>query len=164
MSQISTWVSNQGGAPAILENTIANRPTFGIVGRLFVSTDTFTIYRDTGISWVIIGSSAGGTITGSGVINEVALWNGTSSITGDNELYYDSTNNYFGIGTNTPGTNLDVHGTNNVLVQLNSTTTGNSLVSLQNQGTAKWRIGNNYNAGNNDFIITDVLILLIEFH
>jgi hypothetical protein len=44
-------VLNQFGSPSINSNTLANRPTFGQPGRLFVSTDTLAIYRDTGSAW-----------------------------------------------------------------------------------------------------------------
>jgi hypothetical protein len=44
-------VLNQLGSPSINSNTYANRPTFGQVGRLFVSTDTLAIFRDTGTAW-----------------------------------------------------------------------------------------------------------------
>jgi hypothetical protein len=44
-------VLNQFGSPSINSNTFANRPAFGQPGRLFVSTDTLAIFRDTGTSW-----------------------------------------------------------------------------------------------------------------
>jgi hypothetical protein len=44
-------VLNQFGSPSINSNTLANRPTFGQPGRLFVSTDTLAIFRDTGTAW-----------------------------------------------------------------------------------------------------------------
>jgi len=44
-------VLNQFGSPSINSNTFANRPAFGQAGRLFVSTDTLAIFRDTGTAW-----------------------------------------------------------------------------------------------------------------
>lgn len=44
-------VLNQFGSPSLNSNTLANRPTFGQEGRLYVSTDTLEIYRDTGNAW-----------------------------------------------------------------------------------------------------------------
>jgi hypothetical protein len=35
-------------------DTFANRPAFGIVGRIFISIDTAAIYRDTGTAWDLI--------------------------------------------------------------------------------------------------------------
>ncbi len=51
-------VLNQLGSPALYSDIFANRPAFGYTGRLFISTDTNEIYRDTGTSWVLI--SGGG--------------------------------------------------------------------------------------------------------
>jgi len=44
-------VLNQFGSPSINSNTLVNRPAFGQPGRLFVSTDTLAIFRDTGTAW-----------------------------------------------------------------------------------------------------------------
>jgi hypothetical protein len=96
--------------------------------------------------------------TGSGAVNQVAYWNGTNAITGDNELYYDSTNNYLGVGTNAPGAAIDAHSAVNVIQQLNQTVaTNNSLLAFQNAGAGLWRIGNFYNTGANDFGVYDVV-------
>jgi hypothetical protein len=54
-------VLNQFGSPSINSNTLANRPAFGQPGRLFVSTDTLAIFRDTGTAWVNL-TAGGGTI------------------------------------------------------------------------------------------------------
>lgn len=58
--EIHNQVTNQNGSPAIYSDVIANRPIPGIPGRLFVSTDTLVIYRDTGSVWVLIGGGGGG--------------------------------------------------------------------------------------------------------
>jgi hypothetical protein len=100
-------ILNQKGTPMFNSDTFANRPAFGIVGRIFISTDTKEFYRDTGTSWELIGGPGSGTITGSGAATQVAFWNGASTITGSNNLFWDSTNNYLGINTNTPTTALD---------------------------------------------------------
>jgi hypothetical protein len=44
-------VLNQFGSPSLNSNTIANRPAAGQRGRLFISTDTLAIFRDTGTAW-----------------------------------------------------------------------------------------------------------------
>ena len=41
-------ILNQLGSPSINSNTLANRPAAGQTGRLFVSIDTFALYRDNG--------------------------------------------------------------------------------------------------------------------
>ena len=60
--------------------------------------------------------------------------------------------------TNTPGASLDVHSATSSIAQFNQTTaTNNSLLVLQNSGSALWRLGNYYNSGANDFGIFDVI-------
>lgn len=95
-------------------------------------------------------------VTGTGTATQVAFWGSSSSISGSNNLFWDSTNNRLGINTNIPGTALDVHGTN-VIVQLNGTGTSNSRVSFQNAGNGKWQLGNIYSSGSNYFSIYDVV-------
>jgi hypothetical protein len=139
-------------------DTFANRPTFGIVGRIFISTDTKEFFRDTGTSWELIGGPGSGTITGSGAATQVAFWNGASTITGSNNLFWDSTNNYLGISTNTPTTALDVHHSTNSGAIFNQTTgTNNNTINFQTSGSGRWRIGNFYTAGADDFGIFDVV-------
>jgi hypothetical protein len=91
-------VLNQKGAPAIFEDTFANRPTAGYTGRIFISTDTFVIQRDNGTGW----DSLGGGVTGTGAAGQVTLWTGASAVSGDNNLFWDNTNKRLGIGINTP--------------------------------------------------------------
>jgi hypothetical protein len=139
-------------------DTFANRPAFGIVGRIFISTDTKEFFRDTGTSWELIGGPGSGTITGSGAATQVAFWNSASTITGSNNLFWDSTNNYLGISTNTPTTALDVHHSTNSGAIFNQTTgTNNNTINFQTTGAGRWRIGNFYTAGADDFGIFDVV-------
>ena len=155
MSNISVDydVLNQRGSPAWFTDTFANIPTAGFVGRMFISTDTFAFYRDTGTGWDLIGGPGTGTITGSGVTGQVSFFNGTQVLAGNNNLFWDNTNSRLGINTTTPGQPLDIHSTGNTLIQLNNTTTANSNISFQNQNVAKWRVGNVYNGGANSFDI-----------
>jgi hypothetical protein len=44
-------VVDAGSTPSIQTGTETNRPTAGTTGRLFVASDTQTIYRDTGTTW-----------------------------------------------------------------------------------------------------------------
>jgi hypothetical protein len=151
-------ILNQKGTPMFNSDTFANRPAFGIVGRIFISTDTKEFYRDTGTSWELIGGPGSGTITGSGAATQVAFWNGASTITGSNNLFWDSTNNYLGISTNTPTTALDVHHSTNSGAIFNQTTaTNNNTINFQTSGSGRWRIGNFYTAGADDFGIFDVV-------
>jgi hypothetical protein len=58
--QYNNNVLDQGFTPVLLADTIANRPPAGLLGRIFISTDTHVFYRDYGTSWVMIGGSGGG--------------------------------------------------------------------------------------------------------
>lgn len=72
-------ILNQKGTPMFNSDIFANRPAFGIVGRIFISTDTAQIYRDTGTAWDLIadgGSSStniynsNGTLSGNRVLSD----------------------------------------------------------------------------------------------
>lgn len=156
-------VLNQKGSPAWFSDTFANIPTFGYKGRMFISIDTFAFYRDTGTGWDLIGGPGIGTLTGSGTTGQVSFFNGTQVLTGNNNLFWDNTNSRLGINTATPGQALDVHSTANTLVQLNNTTTADSVIAFQNQNVTKWKIGNLYNAGANSFDITNPNLAITPF-
>ena len=49
-------IANAGGTPSIMAGTQASRPAAGVVGRIFIATDTQRIYRDTGSAWVLVGA------------------------------------------------------------------------------------------------------------
>jgi hypothetical protein len=148
-------VLNQKGSPAWYSDTFANIPTPGYKGRMFISIDTFAFYRDNGTGWDLVGGPGTGTITGAGVSGQVTYFIGTDTIGGNNNLFYDITNSRLGIGTAIPGAPLDIHSTGTA-AQFNGTGVNNSFVLFQNAGTSKWRIGNLYNSGANDYQIFDV--------
>ena len=54
----STAVTNAGTTPSIQSGTYASLPAAGTAGRLYVSTDYTTIWRDTGAAWVEVGKGA----------------------------------------------------------------------------------------------------------
>jgi hypothetical protein len=158
MPQIDLSILNQRQTPAFYADVLANRPAAGFIGRIFVSTNTFEFYRDNGTGWDLIGGPGAGTITGSGAAGQVSFWNGASTITGNNDLFWDNVNGHLGIGTNVPGTALQIDHDQNQFIRLNQTTaTNDTKIAFQNSGVALWRIGNSYNAGANDFGIYDVV-------
>lgn len=238
MPNINLSILNQKATPSFYADTLANRPAPSFVGRVFISTDTYDLYRDTGTSWDLLSPSAaagvtgtgvsgqlalwngttsitgdtgllynatdnsltadkfvkaggtsaqilaadgsnitagtgisitGGTIsatatgiTGSGVVNQVAFWSGTSAITGENNLWWDSVNNHLGINTNTPGTALDIHDNANTILQLNQTiSTNQTRIAFQVGSVTKWRSG--VINTNNQFFIEDVVGGLFPF-
>jgi len=146
-------ILNQLGSPAINSNTFANRPAAGQTGRLFVSIDTFEIYRDNGTTWDLIGGPGSSTITGTGTATQVAYFTSSQAIGSSANLFWDNTNTRLGIGTATPGVTLDIHSTG-IMAHFNTTSaTGNSYLAFQRTGTNVWRLGDQYNAGANFFQI-----------
>jgi hypothetical protein len=102
MIQPAFEILNQRGTPMFFSDVLANRPTFGIVGRIFIATDSpYGLFRDTGTAWVqIAGSGGGGGITGSGAAGQVTFWSGASAVSGSNNLWWDNATNKFLVGTN----------------------------------------------------------------
>jgi hypothetical protein len=133
-------ILNQKGTPAFYSDVIANRPTYGFSGRVFISTDTGQIFEDTGSAWSLIADAG----VGGGTLASVCA-NGNTTGTG---IIITAGN--LGINTSSPGAPLDVHGTG-TNAQFNGTGTNNAYLQFQNAGTSKWRIGNTYNAGANSF-------------
>ena len=151
-------ILNQLGSPSINSNTFANRPAAGQTGRLFVSTDTFEIYRDNGTTWDLIGGPGSSTITGTGTATQVAYFTSSQAIGSSANLFWDNTNTRLGINTATPGAALDIHSTG-IMAHFNTTSaTGNTYIAFQRTGTSVWRLGDQYNAGANFFQIHNIAL------
>ena len=60
------------------------------------------------VEWVSLSEISG--VDGTGVANKLAYWLDTETITYDNLLHWDSSNNRLGVGTATPQTRLEVNG------------------------------------------------------
>ena len=122
-------ILNQLGSPAINSNTFANRPAAGQTGRLFVSTDTFEIYRDNGTTWDLIGGPGSSTITGSGTATQVAYFTSSQAIGSSANLFWDNTNTRLGVGTATPGYTIEANGSIKAdRVYLTGATAGNGAL------------------------------------
>jgi hypothetical protein len=148
-------VLNQLATPALYADTLANRPSASLTGRIFFRTDSpYGLYRDNGTSWDLISNVDTNAVTGGGATGQVTYFSSASVIAGNNNLFWDITNSRLGINTATPGVPLDVHGAGSIL-QINGTGTNNGFQVFQNAGTTKWRVGNNYSAGTNYFSIYD---------
>jgi hypothetical protein len=80
-------------------------------------------------------------VGGSGTSGQVAYWNGTSSQTGSNNLFWDDANSRLGIGTNTPssklqvnnsvvGESLRINGASNTSLIFNTDSNGRAFISV----------------------------------
>lgn len=149
MSWVFNGSINQKQTPAFYASSLATRPAFGFVGRIFIDTDipSTGLYRDTGSAWESIADPGAGT---TGTLQQVTT-NGNSTAQG-----IAVSAKGIGIGTTIPNTNkIDIHSATGLQASLNGTTTTNAGLQLQNAGVAKWRVRNNYNSGANDFGVYD---------
>jgi len=121
-------ILNQRGTPMFFSDTFANRPAAGIVGRIFISTDTNEIYRDTGSGWNILGGGSG-TIGGSIIAGQVAFGTASNTIGGSNALQWDNTNERLGVGVGVPTSQLHLFG--NAPVINSSTNVSNQFHGLE---------------------------------
>jgi hypothetical protein len=122
-------ILNQLGSPAINSNTYANRPAAGQTGRLFVSTDTFEIYRDNGTTWDLIGGPGTSTITGTGTATQVAYFTSSQAIGSSANLFWDNTNGFLGVGTAVPSARVEAVKTDGYGIYANYTTNAGSGAS-----------------------------------
>ena len=69
-------------------------------------------------------------ITGTGTAGQVAYFTGATTQAGSNNLFWDTTNLRLGIGTNTPGGNLDVRGSANPQIRVSDGTITTKMQSV----------------------------------
>jgi hypothetical protein len=136
-------ILNQLGSPSINSNTFANRPAAGQTGRLFVSIDTFEIYRDNGTTWDLIGGPGSSTVTGTGAATQVAYWTAAQSIGGSNNLWWDNTNGFLGVGSAVPSARIEAVKTDGIGIYANFTTN----VGSGSNTTAIYAINNTASSG-----------------
>lgn len=110
-------VLNQLGSPALYSDIFANRPAFGYTGRLFISTDTLEIYRDTGTAWQLLSSGGGG----------VNIYNSNGSLTAARTMTMAGFSLTFSGGAS--AATLNVNANNNV----------NREIKYQTGGVDRWQ-------------------------
>jgi hypothetical protein len=77
-------------------------------------------------------------VTGTGTSGQVSYFNGTSSITGENALFWDATNDRLGIGTNSiinADAKFDAVSSTNIRPRIRSTSASAAYLYLQNSST-----------------------------
>jgi len=100
-------VANASASKMLSLNSSGSLKLHNYDGTNQVGTPTYLLGTDASGN-VLKVLDGGGTVTGSGAATQVAFWDGTSSISGNNNLYWDSTNDHLGIGDSTPGSRLKV--------------------------------------------------------
>ena len=147
--------------------TLAAFPLVGVADTIYIALDTNVIYRyDTSLSAYVIlspniinslvfsdangfdgtitlvGSVATLSITTALTLGSVPFIGASGALTQDNSnLFFDDTNNRFGIATASPTTPLDVFGSG-IIGRLNGTSTNNAYLGFASNGTNKWSAGN----------------------
>lgn len=83
MYQVNFNILNVKNSPSVAADVAANRPTSAAIGAIYISTDTKVLERWNGTTWDAIG----GGITGTGTVNKIPVWTGTSAL-GSSDLIY----------------------------------------------------------------------------
>jgi len=158
--EYNAWVLNQQGSPALFSATLSNRPAAGFTGRIFISTDTREIYRDTGVTWELIGSG-GGSVN---IYNSNGTLTGARTVTmaGNNILFSDSKNGSAAVSVQ----NLGTGGGTDASIQLISDA-GTAAIGKRNVANSGFKIisaGNGYLYDNNSLaILADSATAQIKF-
>jgi len=141
-SHLCEIITNFAGGVSALNGLTANTQYFatGTSGTDFAissATDTHTFNLPTASAtnrgalssadW----STFSGKVGGSGTSGQVAYWDGTSSQTGSNNLFWDAANARLGIGTNTPSVDLHLKKAGTVTSTIETTTsTGRTITQI----------------------------------
>jgi len=104
----SSFLTFSPGSAEKMRITTLGGISFGSTGTAYgTSGQVLTSAGDASPTWE---TPTTGTVTGTGSVNQVAFWDGTNSLDGNDNLYWDSANNHLGIGDGTPGAKLKVTG------------------------------------------------------
>jgi len=121
----ATTIPTRTVLPYLIGQTAA-----GWLQKIEGTTTGQTLLWDEPNGWWELGSAGGsGTVTGSGVAGQMAYWDGTTSITGENNHWWDATNDRLGVGTNGGAVSSRVDVTTNSLGTSQTTTSGLAVVN-----------------------------------
>jgi hypothetical protein len=138
-AQVQNFATGTNGTDFNIESAstthVFNLPTASGTNRGALSSTDWTTFN--------------GKVGGTGANGQVAFWNGTSSQTGDNGLFWDNTNKRLGVGTNAPLSssvyiNNSANGIQQHLILKNSNIGSNAQVHLDLHNNAG---GSDYAAG-----------------
>jgi len=93
--RLINYVNNQLATPSMYASYLGARPSAGVLGRLFISTDTHEIYRDEGAGWNLIadaGAGSGGTLqtvtyNGNTTTNGIVIQSGDLYVSNGTSIY-----------------------------------------------------------------------------
>jgi hypothetical protein len=122
-TDLSSSVANGTTTPVITLNV----PTASAANRGALSAADWTTFNNKQ-------NALTNPVTGTGTSGQVAFFNGTSSITGESNLFWDSTNDRLGIGTTSPSHRLQILGGPNDGIRITDTL-GNARILLMPSGT-----------------------------
>ena len=121
----ATTIPTRTVLPFLIGQTAA-----GWLQKIEGTTTGQTLLWDEPNGWWELGSAGGsGTVTGSGAAGQMAYWDGTTSIAGENNHWWDATNDRLGVGTNGGAVSSRVDVTTNGLGTSQTTTSGLAVVN-----------------------------------
>ena len=82
---------------------------------------------------------------------QVAYFSGNDTLSGENDFFWDASNNRLGIGTTTPAVRLEIKGNTTSAIRLNNTGIGAGFYQLAHADTVEWTFG--AQGANRDFQI-----------
>ena len=127
---------NVSGSPITSSGTITlNIPTASGSARGLLSSADWTTFNNKQAALT-------NPVTGTGASGQVAYFNGTTTVTGNNNFFWDITNSRLGIGINTPVQKLHVYGTTNSRVGVEGTTNYSAFQNINTSGNIYWGIDN----------------------
>gem|GEM_PF-4521649 len=116
----SQFQVNSSGDLVRINNLAYTWPTSHVTNSLLVNDGTGELRWRT--------PADAGVASGTGVAGQVTFWSGTSTIAGDNNLWWDNVNKRLGIGTTTPQATIDIAGASSEIAN----TSGNiSIIPAQ---------------------------------
>ncbi|CAN5323134.1 hypothetical protein BH10PAT1_BH10PAT1_1800 [soil metagenome] len=139
--------TNNTIADAINIGSILDTTTIrGLVSLTDIASGTgSSVCVDTSNNLITCTVGAGG-ITGTGLAGQVTFFNGATSVAGNNNFFWDSTNNLLGIGTNVPTSTLHINASysDSAAAIFNQNDSGD-IIAASKSGITKFRLDNSGN-------------------
>ena len=79
-------------------------------------------------------------VSGSGAAGQVAYFDPSNNLTGENEFFWDYTNNRLGIGTSSPNVKLEINGGADAVARITGTTTAARFDYKTNSNHMFWQL------------------------